>query len=149
MKCISLFKRLLILLYESFLLLAIYVAVGTPITVYFKIILDPSASVLQQPKYILYLLYIFTVFYFYFCFCWMRGGQTLAMKAWRCKVINSAGENISHQQALLRYLGGVFSLALFGGGFLIALFRNDNATLHDLLSKSYIVAVPKTSNNDE
>ena len=143
MQCISLFKRVLILLYESFLLLAVYVVVGAPVTFFFKVVYNPKASLFQQPNYLLYVLFILCVFYLYFSFCWVRGGQTLAIKSWRCKVVNEAGENISYRQALIRYLTGAVSLLFFGGGFLLSLFRKDNATLHDLVSKSYLIKLPK------
>ncbi len=143
MKCISLFKRLLVLLYEGFLLLAIYFITGGPVAVIFNIKRNFDTPLLKQPDYLALLLFVLGVFYLYFWFCWIRGGQTLAMKAWRCKVVNDAGDNISHQQALIRYSSAIISLLFFGAGFLIALFRKDNATLHDLVSKSYLVKLPK------
>jgi len=143
---VTLYKRILILLYESVLLFAISMVTAGPVTVMFKIIYDGNLSIIQQPKYLALLVFVFTVFFCYFYFCWTRGGQTLAMKAWRCKVVNIDGGTITSRQAVIRYLSAMLSWLLLGAGFLLSLFRDDRATLHDLLSKSYLV---KSTKNNE
>ena len=55
---------------------------------------------------------LLVVLFFYFCYCWVQGGQTLAMKAWRIKLVNSHGGGIGWKQAAVRYLIG---LVLFIG----------------------------------
>ena len=42
-------------------------------------------------------LFIFTVFAAYFLWCWLRGGQTLAMKAWHIRLVD-----VTPARALLR-----------------------------------------------
>ncbi len=40
----------------------------------------------------------------YFWWFWTHGGQTLAMKTWRIRLVLASGEPISHARAVLRYL---------------------------------------------
>lgn len=135
---ITLFKRLLIIVYESVLLFAIYMLAGFPATVLFNVGVDHSIPIYTQPKYLLFWVYILSVMFLYFGYCWTRSGQTLAMKAWRCKVSNADGSLISWKQALIRYLSSIPSWLFFGAGFLLSAFRKDKAALHDLLSNSHL-----------
>lgn len=49
----------------------------------------------------------------YFVTCWVRGGQTLAMKSWRLRVTGRDGRLLTPGQAVLRYL---LSWSLFAPG---------------------------------
>jgi uncharacterized RDD family membrane protein YckC len=40
----------------------------------------------------------------YFVACWMRSGQTLAMKSWRHEVVEADGSRLRFGRAVLRYL---------------------------------------------
>lgn len=128
---------MLIIIYESILLFAIYMLIGAPPTILFQI--TPE----QSFKFVLYWIYILAMFFIYFGYCWTESGQTLAMKAWRCKVSNKDGSKISWPQAFKRYLLAIISWGIFGAGFLLSLFRNDRATLHDIVSNSYLYKIEK------
>lgn len=145
MTSISFFKRVLVLLYECFSLLAIYFFTAGPVTYFFKIIYDPNIPVIHQGKYLSLLCFIIFVFFIYFSFCWTKGGQTLAMKAWRCKLVDASGGNITLHQAVIRYASALVSWLPFGSGFLLSIVRQDRATLHDLLSRSYIIDTNSSS----
>jgi uncharacterized RDD family membrane protein YckC len=61
----------------------------------------------------------------YFVYCWARAGQTLAMKAWRLRVVDRGGGLLSPARAVLRYLlawslfaPGIAFIALAGAGAL-------------------------------
>lgn len=68
------------------------------------------------------------VFAAYFLWCWLRGGQTLAMKAWRIRLVQ-----VTPRKALLR-----FALALLlvptGISLLWSLLDRDRQFLHDRLA---------------
>jgi uncharacterized RDD family membrane protein YckC len=68
------------------------------------------------------------VFAAYFLWCWLRGGQTLAMKTWRIRLVQ-----VTPRRALLR-----FALALLlvppGISLLWALLDRDGQFLHDRLA---------------
>lgn len=79
----------------------------------------------------------------FFTYFWRRGGQTLGMRAWRLKVQTLDGDTISYQQCLLRCLLAPLSMAAFGLGYLWCLFDQQGQTLHDRLSKTQMVTLPK------
>lgn len=74
---------------------------------------------------------------------WRRGGQTLGMRPWRLRVVSADGGGVSWRQAILRYLAASLSLALFGLGFLAALFDGERRTWHDRLSGTLLVRLPR------
>jgi len=49
-------------------------------------------------------LFLFVVLGIYFVTCWSRGGQTLAMRTWRIRVVASDGKPLSPGRALARYV---------------------------------------------
>ena len=86
-------------------------------------------------------LFVLVVFAAYFLWCWLRGGQTLAMKAWRIRLVN-----VTPQRALLRF---VLAAALLPVSIVWALFDRDRQFLHDRLAGTRLVlasgAPPTTS----
>lgn len=83
--------------------------------------------------------YLFIVAGIYFIFCWLRGGQTLAMKTWKLQLVTSTNLPITPSQALLRYVLASASLLFAGLGFLWALIDKDGLFLHDRLAGTCIV----------
>jgi uncharacterized RDD family membrane protein YckC len=49
-------------------------------------------------------LFLFLVLGIYFVWFWSRGGQTVAMKAWRIRLLTREGQALSQSRALARYL---------------------------------------------
>ena len=131
----GLFKRLMIVVYDSLLLLAIlFVATACllPFTGGEAVPVGPLA----RPLYLFYLLTVSFAFYGWF---WTHGGQTLGMKAWKVKVYTLDGATVGWGRALLRFLLAILSWVFFGLGFLWILFRSDSATWHDLGSKTRLL----------
>ena len=116
-------RRLASMLYEAVLLFAVgffaawvfYFASGG---------VDATAGATRH----LLQVFIALVFAAYFLWCWLRGGQTLAMKAWRIRVVD-----VTPPKALFRFL-----IALIGVPTAIsivwALFDRDRQFLHDRLA---------------
>lgn len=83
-----------------------------------------------------YLLQLFIALFFaaYFLWCWLRGGQTLAMKAWRIRLVD-----VTALKALVR-----FGLALVLVPTLISIvwsfFDRERQFLHDRLAGTRLVA---------
>lgn len=75
----------------------------------------------------------------YFTWSWRRGGQTLAMKTWRIRVVAASGRPVGGAQAWLRYVLALVGLAAGGLGFLWALFDADRQFLHDRLAGTRLV----------
>lgn len=61
--------------------------------------------------------FLLLVFAAYFLWCWLRGGQTLAMKAWRIRLTVPGGARVPPARALARFA----CASLFVGAFLGAL----------------------------
>jgi uncharacterized RDD family membrane protein YckC len=73
------------LVYELFALVPIWMLAGF-IFIYF---LDGFFGVYQR---IIFQIYLWLVSGIYLTHCWIRSGQTLAMRAWELKIISSRGD---------------------------------------------------------
>lgn len=80
----------------------------------------------------------------YFLWCWTHGGQTLAMKTWRVRVVQENGAPLSFSTALRRYFLACAGLLLGGVGLWWALLDRDGQFLHDRLTGTRLVLVEKT-----
>ena len=115
-------------------------------------------------------IYLLLMFAAYFLWCWLRGGQTLAMKTWRVRVVARDGGPLSPRAALLRLAGACVSvgalcvavaaawmmrnpwlalvmLAVCGLGLGWALFDRDRQFLHDRLAGTRLVLVTDEPRN--
>lgn len=78
----------------------------------------------------------------YFVYCWVRGGQTLAMKTWRLRVARRDGGALPLRQATARYVVALLGVGLFGAGLLWALIDPERQFLHDRLAGTGIFRTP-------
>jgi len=74
----------------------------------------------------------------YFIFSWVRGGQTLAMRAWKLKLTSP---NNCTWFYFARYLLATLGFILFFVSFLWAIFNKKNQYLHDFILGSKIIDV--------
>jgi uncharacterized RDD family membrane protein YckC len=112
--------------YDALLLLALFfVATFLFLAVFGQATSSPQRYYLQ--------LYLWLTAGVYFSWCWCRG-RTLAMQAWRIRVLNRKGGPVSLPQAMRRYAWASLGLLLAGAGFLWALFDRDHLFLHDRLA---------------
>lgn len=84
-------------------------------------------------------LFMLAVFAAYFLWCWLRGGQTLAMKTWRIRLVAKNGHGrLAPKAALLRFL---YALLLVPTLISIAwaYVDRDGQFLHDRLAGSLLV----------
>ena len=79
----------------------------------------------------------------FFGWFWTHGGQTLGMRSWRIRVVDSEGEAVGWGQALRRYLAALVSWGAAGLGFVWILFDRDGCSWHDRLSGTYLVMTEK------
>jgi uncharacterized RDD family membrane protein YckC len=122
-------RRLASMLYEALLLFAIAFFAG------FAFYFASRGAPLEGWVRTAHQLLLGAVFAAYFLWCWLRGGQTLAMKAWRIRLVE-----VSPRKALLRFL---LALAFVPTGIslLWALFDRERQFLHDRLAGTRLVLV--------
>lgn len=144
----SLLRRLPALVYDGFLLAALwFVTAGVFVLIYPYTGL-PMAEVNgvttpAQPwlRGLLFPLLVFETWFFYAWF-WLHGGQTLGMRAWRLEVRARHGQPLTVVHTLQRFLAATLSWLLLGGGWLLALVPPWQ-TLHDRLSGTETVVRAK------
>jgi uncharacterized RDD family membrane protein YckC len=73
----------------------------------------------------------------YFLWCWLRGGQTLAMRAWRIRLVD-----VTPGRALARLLWALLFVPT-GVSILWALFDMDRQFLHDRLARTRLALVER------
>lgn len=139
----SLLKRLMSTLYDSLVLLAVSFVYFLCLTlVSFYMFGDNTPDYQPSVGGIgVQLGWAFCLITFY-CFFWLKVGQTVAMKAWKIKLVSDQGE-LTLPQCVLRCALGFASLLCFGLGYVWILFDRDNLALHDRLSRTRVVVLPK------
>jgi uncharacterized RDD family membrane protein YckC len=123
-------RRCLSLLYETLFLCALLFFTAFVYTAFFGQPDGPWGSASLQ----LLLLLVMGV---YFLVQWLHGGQTLAMKTWRLRLVTSDGRPLGWRQALLRYLVACLLLGL--GGVIWAVFDRQRLFLQDRLAGTRVV----------
>lgn len=154
----SLRRRLAAFLYEGVLLFGVLMIAG-----YLFAGLTQQRHALTGRAYLQ--AFLFVVLGIYFVWFWSRGGQTVAMKAWRVRLLTRDGRAVSQPRALARYLlcwlwfmpalavnawagsphlGELFgSLALGVTLYALLAFTNPSRDfLHDVICRTRVVPVP-------
>lgn len=91
----------------------------------------------------LFQVYLLGVLFAYFGAFWLRGGQTLAMKTWRIRLISQDGGALSFRQAATRFAVAVPGLLLAGAGLWWAWFDRDRQFLHDRIAGTRLIRVAR------
>jgi len=125
-------RRAVALIYEALLLFALMLLSALP----FLVIAREADPVATRPLFQLYLLLVAAT---YFVWQWRRGGQTLAMKTWRMRLVTRGNTPLSLRHATSRFLFAVPGALLLGAGFLWALVDRDGLFLHDRLAGTKII----------
>lgn len=127
-------RRIICLLYEFLILLAIIFIASFIFHLVFR---DTNASYFK-PLYQLYLLFVMG---YYFIWFWTHGGQTLAMQAWKIRIVTSEGQMLNNRKAIIRYLLAVTGTLFLGAGFLWALIDREHLYLHDRLTGTRLIKI--------
>jgi len=137
-KAASLRRRIAAMLYEVMLLFAVVFFAGL---VFSGVSSTTNLPLSGWPRHV-FQAYLFFGIGLYFIWCWLRGGQTLAMRTWKLRLEGSDGSKPSPRQAITRYALAWISLGLAGAGFLWAIIDRDRQFLHDRLAGTRIVRLP-------
>jgi len=76
---------------------------------------------------------------------WRHGGQTLGMRAWRLKVVDDGDGTLTRGRTFARYALGFL---LFGITYLVVPFDARRRALHDRLTRTRVVRVPRERADD-
>jgi len=123
-----LLRRLAAIVYDSLLVLAIWMIGTLPLVM--------LAGVGLEPGNWLYSAYLALLAFAYFHFSWSGIGQTLGMRSWRLHLIREDSRRPMWQLSALRLGMALLSIACLGLGFVSALSRPDRSTWHDRVSGS-------------
>ena len=77
--------------------------------------------------------FILAILAAYFLWCWLRGGQTLAMRAWKIRLVD-----VTPSKAIARFL---IAAALLPLSILWALVDRDRQFLHDRLAGTRLIKI--------
>jgi uncharacterized RDD family membrane protein YckC len=131
-----LLRRLMSMLYESLILVAVLFIAGFV----FHLVFRDTSSLFFRPAFQLYLLIVAGS---YFTWFWTHGGQTLPMQTWKLRVVSANGGRIDLKQAVARYLLAVIGIFFFGSGILWAFFDREGLFLHDRWAGTRIVMIER------
>jgi uncharacterized RDD family membrane protein YckC len=132
----GLLRRIAAMGYDALLLLAIYMITG-----FIALMLTGGEAVPAGNPWFRLLLLLLALFYF--CASWIRGGQTIGMKAWRIQVTRLDGSALDGPTAVLRFGAALLSWAVIGLGFLWVLIDPEKRAWHDRLSGTQMLITPK------
>ena len=122
--------RVLAVIVYDFLLLVAVLFLATAILLPFN-----GGEAFTSHK-IFYSLYLLAVSFFFYGWFWTHGGQTLGLRAWKTRVLNSEHGVISWQQAFIRFIVALLSWGLLGLGFLWIVIDKNQRSWHDMASKT-------------
>lgn len=164
--------RVVAIVYDGMLILALLFLVGTILTVLGTMLTMETGSSSDEAQslpvwyqnLVLTPAFILTLIGFYGIF-WRRGGQTLGMQTWRLKTVSATGHYLSWWQAIKRILAAcivpvlcgiigwlvhetraaILASAIFGlvFNYLFCLFNSRGLAVHDMLSNTITLKVPK------
>ena len=166
--------RVVAILYDGMLILALLFLVGTVLTVVGTLMTMETGSqssqaqslptwyqnVIMTPSFILTLVAFYGIF-------WRRGGQTLGMQTWRLKTVNNSGHLLTWGQSFKRILAACLMPLLFGiigsliGGsrallltsaflglifnYAFCLFNRRGLAVQDMISNTITLKMPKVA----
>ena len=131
----GLFRRLAAILYDSLLIIAIWL-----ITTLLLVSLISDGNPLRGPLFQFGLHFEACLFYSYF---WRLRGQTLGMQVWRIKLINPDRQTLSWQECFARLFFALVSISMLGLGFIWILFDPAKLTWHDRASGTRVILLGK------
>jgi uncharacterized RDD family membrane protein YckC len=138
----ALWRRLAAILYDSIVVIAIWIVVGFAVLSMFGI---EEARTIEGEAIELDPLYQYTLFaamlgsaFLFFGWFWTNSGQTIGMQAWKIKIQNTDGSPISWLQVLQRYVTAPVALALGGIGYWWSLFDPQKRSWPDIVSRSVV-----------
>ena len=141
---VGLFKRIMCIIYDTLLLVAILFVVGLIVaTMATFLINDGNAITAEHPAYLAYqflmLMALFSSAFIFFGWFWINGRQTLGMKTWRIQLKTIDNQDLNWSLAAVRFITAIFSWLFLGLGFLWCLFDKKKRSWHDIASSTVFI----------
>ena len=121
------------LIYELFALVPIWMVAGFIFIFFF----NGFFGVYQR---LIFQIYLWLISGIYLTYCWTRSGQTLAMRAWKLKIISTRGR-LTKKLAWIRYVFATLGVLMGGVNFMWALTNKKHLYLHDKILKNHFIDV--------
>lgn len=128
----SIRRRLLSLIYEALILVAVLLAGALPMALLTQGWAHTPARLSLQ----FWLLLVCGAFYVW---QWTGAGQTLPMKTWRLRLVASDGSPVTVRRALVRYVAALLGTMALGLGFAWLLVDPQRQFLHDRLAGTRLI----------
>ncbi len=128
-----LWRRFAAMLYDSFLILALWL-----VTLLILVIFNRGDAVFGAVVQSI----LFLELFMFFTYFWITDGQTIGMKAWRLRLVMNSGRGPSLNQATVRFIAACISFAALGLGYWWVFIDKRNRTWPDILSDSQIIHEP-------
>ena len=140
-------RRIAALLYDCFLVFAIWMLIGYLLQLFPGVenarVINGQLVTNLYVDYFLFGLMFFSAAAFY-CWFWLKSGQTLGMLAWRLRLKSENKDDLTLRQVSIRWLMAWPSFLFFGLGYFWLYFNKSGGTLHDLVSGTKVVLIPKS-----
>jgi uncharacterized RDD family membrane protein YckC len=137
MQVTGLGRRLLSMLYDALLVLALFVMT----TLVF--VAKNGGEFVPATDKLLYQVTLSVVCFAFFVGFWTRSGRTLGMQSWGLQLETPEGHRASFAAASLRFFAVLLSWIPLGLGFFWQLWDREKLTWHDRISKTRIVYYAK------
>lgn len=124
-------RRLAAMVYDSFLVIAIWMLSSTLLVVFVG-----EGEALSGPVFQLFLYAEWFSFYYIF---WRMRGQTLGMQVWKINAVQESGELMTSRQCVLRFLFATLTLVPAGAGLLWMLVDRQRRTVWDIASRTRVI----------
>ena len=131
-----LWRRLMAALYDALLLFGLLGVLTSVLAI------GSAFAAGAPPPRVLLALYLLAAFLFFGWF-WTHGGQTLGMRAWRLQVRRADGAPLHWPAACARYMAAWLAWLPAGLGVLWCAVDAEHKALHDRLSGTEVVLLPK------
>ncbi|MEM7097103.1 MAG: RDD family protein [Pseudomonadota bacterium] len=132
----SIGRRLGALIYDSLLVLALWMATTLALVIITSDVVDSLwVQLLCAAEW--------AGFYLY---AWCKSGQTVGMVAWRIKTLQPDGNLPSLKQSIARLVVAPISFASLLVGYLWMYVDKERRTWHDMASETVVVHFPKEDN---
>ena len=128
--------RLMAILYDSLLVLGLWFVVGV-------VFVAVNGGEHADPRNPLLPSMLFIVTFWFNTHFWRRGGQTLGMRAWRLRLLNTTNKPLTLTQCLLRFFVAIPSLLLAGAGYFWIWIDKAKLAWPDRYSETRIIQEPK------